>query len=153
MGEMNDLVGVGGDDIHELPDHAGQVLDNIHLCEKHLKLRGGLIDEGLKWPRIPCSLIYQMSFSKYIIIRCISRQRSVVLNHFNTLLVSFWFYTNQVKYVHRVPGDTLVTHHFLGSYMKYQKSSKIKTYFNILVMNISNFQIFSQDFFLSARKG
>ena len=32
MGEMNDLVGVGGDVIHELPDHAGQVLDNIHLC-------------------------------------------------------------------------------------------------------------------------
>ena len=46
MGEMNDLVGVGGDVIHELPNHAGQVLDNIHLCEKRLKLRGWLIGEG-----------------------------------------------------------------------------------------------------------
>ena len=55
MGEMNDLVGAGGDVIHELPDHAGQVLDNIYLCKKRLNLRDGLIDEGYKWPIMPCS--------------------------------------------------------------------------------------------------
>ena len=53
MGEIIDLAEVGGDDIPKHPDHAGQVLDNIHLHEEHLNLGVVPIDKGYKRPRIP----------------------------------------------------------------------------------------------------